>query len=383
MEVLHAVTLKRYEATHANSISDFLYLEEERILKSLSSNEMFNKPISRTTRKQLREQLKKVRRKLAAIDEEAFKKLNRQMREAAGLETTWQRQALQNTFPFPVTLATPEQSILYSAIYSRPFQGANFSDWSRSYSRTSIHNVQRAARIAFFNGEGVEGATRRLIGTRGINSALKQNTNGMRALARTALNHSINQAKDVFHQTNKVAQKFRYTAVLDGRTTLICADRDGRIFKLGERPPLPAHFNCRSTYVAILNEESIIGERQAITSTQTRKKLAAQWRRDARRKAGKSWKDYTSSYRNKLVATERNAWLKTNFGTVPAKTSFSNWFQGQSSTFQKEYLGEQRFALYSKGKLSLNKFIDKVTGEKLTIRQLKRANKDAFRLSGL
>lgn len=46
-----------------------------------------------------------------------------------------------------------------------------------------------------------------------------------------------------------IYQYERYTAIIDNKTTTICRSRDGKIFKVGTGPTIPAHYNCRSRYI--------------------------------------------------------------------------------------------------------------------------------------
>lgn len=51
-------------------------------------------------------------------------------------------------------------------------------------------------------------------------------------------------------QNNPGVYQFeRYTAIIDNKTTPICRARDGKIFKVGTGPTIPAHYNCRSRYI--------------------------------------------------------------------------------------------------------------------------------------
>jgi SPP1 gp7 family putative phage head morphogenesis protein len=54
--------------------------------------------------------------------------------------------------------------------------------------------------------------------------------------------------------TDTGVKKVIYVATLDGRTSQICRSRDGKVYNLGEEPNLPAHPNCRSTYIPYLDD---------------------------------------------------------------------------------------------------------------------------------
>lgn len=384
-QVIHSIGLKRLETSNARKIGKFLERTENKIFEDILQLETkaLTQPVSATARKFHLRNLRRLQRDMAQNDIKVFRRIREQMTEIGNYEYGFSKRLTKQSFPFPVQTANASQSVLYSATFSRPFEGELLKNWASGLSSRKLDRATRALNLAFYNGEGVSGATRRLIGTRGFPGVLKVNRREAEALARTGLNHAVNQAKDVFHRKNPVGTKYRYTAIIDGRTTIICASRDGRLFKRGDRPLLPAHVNCRSTYVAIADPNVILGDRSTVTDTRTRKKIRRGWEQDAKRKAGTKWKTYDATKRKALVKAERQKWIDANIGTVPAKTNFSQWLKGQSAEFQNNYLGKSRSALFRRGKLPLEKFLDKQTGKPINLTALRKAEPSAFKLAGL
>lgn len=69
--------------------------------------------------------------------------------------------------------------------------------------------------------------------------------------ARTKFTEVMNRARlEEFASTNIVAA-YQYSAIMDDRTSDLCAGLDGKIFKDGEEPVAPLHFNCRSLLIPI------------------------------------------------------------------------------------------------------------------------------------
>ena len=386
-EILHSVYLKRHEISVANKIEKFLRDNQVEILEELRQKDIFTEVPTRRNRSQLIIVLKRTQKQIQKLNKKVIEEVRQDMIETAKYEVRFQKRMTRESFkPIPVQLKlSPDDAILQTALYTEPFLGDIFKTWSKDFSLAQQKRITRETRLAFFQGEGQEGLTRRLL-SRGVfkkTGALAPNIRQARAFARTSLNHSINQARDLFHKQNNYAKKFRYTAVLDGRTTLLCASRDGVIFKEGNRPGVPAHIQCRSIYVPIIDPDLVFGDRQTITSTSTRKKLRSEWRASARQVAGKKWNTYNKTTQKNLVNKQKSRWLKQNVGTVSAKTNFNDFLKNQSAKFQDEYLGKERSALFRKGGLDLNKFIDKKTGRTITLDILKRSEKKAFSLAGL
>jgi len=86
----------------------------------------------------------------------------------------------------------------------------------------------------------------------------KISRNGSIGLARTAITSVYVQADHEIYRANKTALKgWQYVAVLDARTTPICAHRDGTIYPVDDFKHLPpAHWHCRSTTIPVVKEYS-------------------------------------------------------------------------------------------------------------------------------
>ena len=73
-------------------------------------------------------------------------------------------------------------------------------------------------------------------------------------IVRTTVNQVTNTASQAVYKANPdVTEEYRYVATLDSRTSPVCRDLDGQVFKYNEGPVPPQHFGCRSTTVAVIN----------------------------------------------------------------------------------------------------------------------------------
>ena len=73
-------------------------------------------------------------------------------------------------------------------------------------------------------------------------------------IVRTTVNQVTNTASQSVYKANpEVTEEYRYVATLDSRTSPVCRDLDGQVFKYNQGPVPPQHFGCRSTTVAVVN----------------------------------------------------------------------------------------------------------------------------------
>ena len=85
-------------------------------------------------------------------------------------------------------------------------------------------------------------------------AATKSANNQVITIVRTTVNQVTNTASQSVYKANPdVTEEYRYIATLDSRTTPVCRDLDGQVFKYNQGPVPPQHFGCRSTTVAVVN----------------------------------------------------------------------------------------------------------------------------------
>ena len=109
-------------------------------------------------------------------------------------------------------------------------EGMVLSEWLSTMSKNSVNRIVAAGREAMILGLSV-GDTARLLRQKGIEGGV----NAVESLARTYLLSASNYAHEQTFEANAdIIDAVRYSAVLDGRTCLICGNDDGRLYKLGQ-----------------------------------------------------------------------------------------------------------------------------------------------------
>lgn len=153
-------------------------------------------------------------------------------------------------------------------------------------------------------------------------------------LARTITNHVAIQARDLTMGDNRdILDGYKWVATLDGRTSLICASRDGTIYPIADDSPKPpAHFNCRSTITFAVKPEFDLGA--------------------------------------DLPGTRSSV-----DGPVDRNLTFGDWLRRQSPEFQDEVLGKQRGRLFREQNIPIDRFVDD-QGRVLSLDQLRRMDED-------
>lgn len=153
---------------------------------------------------------------------------------------------------------------------------------------------------------------------------------GASANSRAAANSRLGIELEIWHST------------LDGRTTKICASRDGDVYPVSKGPRPPAHRKCRSLRIPYLpNSDAMRPYVRAFTSI------------------------------NDLPKADRSAlYASGGVGRVKSSLTYKDWFSAQPASFQREWLGPTRYEWYREGKFGIDDFVDPRTGRTYTIADL-------------
>ena len=245
---------------------------------------------------------------------------------------------------------------LITQVKKTPYAGGQLVDHIfPGIAESTRKKVEHVIRDGIEQGQTTPQIVQRIKGTKKQNYAhglLNQTRSAIDAEVKTARAHVSNS---VYLDTWK-ALGFEYTkdvATLDGRTSKICAVNDGRVQKIGEghqKPPY--HRRCRTVQIGCDQGGEVDGVRPYVSD---------------KRKVKDIPKDQ----------------LQGKIGQVDANTNFGSWFNTQDEAFQKEWLGPSKYKLYKEGGYPLDKFVDPLSGQPFTLKQLKAVDEKTFKELGL
>lgn len=244
---------------------------------------------------------------------------------------------------------------LYSKAKNIPMSGGALVD--ELFSKIADDTKQRveyAIRSGITSGDTTQQIVRNIKGTKRLNyqdGILNSARSEIERTVRTARSHVSNiTVLDTFEQLGY--EYVKVVATLDGRTSKLCAFKDGEVHRADSdfsKPPY--HPNCRTILVGCDKDGELIGKRPFTADT-------------------RRFKDIPKDERVGIS------------GQVNSNTDYASWFSNQSSGFQKEWLGNSRYELYSKGDYDIGRFIDP-QGKTYTLNQLKILDKQTFEELGL
>jgi SPP1 gp7 family putative phage head morphogenesis protein len=306
--------------------------------------------------------------------------------ELSKVEQTKTREMLNESLGFELNYAAMSPDQLRAIVNSRPFSGGpnaarTLDQWWRGLGAVDQGRIIDAVSLGMAQAETIDQVVRRL---RKATDLTRRNAE---AVARTAVNHVSNSAREGFFQENDdVIAGLRWTSMLDGRTSLVCAGRDGHfapprgkkstegvprpwLKPMTARPP--AHPNCRSVMVGVLDSNGVeqkMPDRPYVRDTRTRRQREIDFRAQAKAEAGAQWKNMTVEQRNAHIRDIRQQWTREHVGTVPGKMNYDQWLRRQPDKFQNEVLGPERAKMFRNG-MGVEEYTDR-TGDVLTLKEL-------------
>jgi len=212
----------------------------------------------------------------------------------------------------------PTRAVVVAAVNARPFQGRFLSEWMAGLGEDNGRRVRDAMRIGFVEGESLQQLIARIRGTRANgyrDGILEINRRAAERIVRTSINHTAARAREEAFRSSPLISAVQWVSVLDSRTSVVCAGRDGETYQIDSGPRPPAHFNCRSQITAVLD------------------------------------------------------------GFPPAeRVTYEQWLKRQPTSVQNEVLGPSRAELWRNGDVPLDRFVDR-KGEMWTLDELRRREK--------
>lgn len=266
--------------------------------------------------------------------------------------TALHAEALRLVWPTSApAMATPAASAAWAATLAAPVQatGQLLEPFTKSFTARAVSLIERTIRVGIAQGLTTADIVRQLRGTKAANyrdgliaGILKREGD---AMVRTSIQHvNIAGQMAVAEANADHVKRYRWLSTLDSRTSQICRSLDGNIYLMGKGPLPPAHINCRSFILLLVD---------GIDPTQ---------------------------------GTKRASKGSDGGQQVDASITYYEWLKTQPYAFQVDALGAARAALFRKGGLTPQQFADlnlDKNFQPLTLEQMRKKNPAAFARAGL
>ena len=327
----HQIFLLRYSAGREKEASRYIDAITQRITDELANDELTDMDIQTLNR--FMDEISEFQQDIMAQLEE---KMLDDIDDLANQETDWASSMLAS---FLGDVENPSRISTQLAVFAGvlPVAGLTLRSLISRFRQKKIAQTMQTIRDGITLRENNVQITNRV---NDINPLHKKQAG---VLIRTISNYTSIQARDVAMRLNPdFFDGYEWVAVLDSRTSVICASRDGIVYPFTDdpikSPKPPAHFSCRSTITPKLKP-------------QFESRGTKQPRRTAEGASGQT--------------------------RVNAKTTYESWLRRQPASFQDEVLGKTKGALFRRGGVPISKFVDRA-GATLTLDELRKVEPEVF-----
>lgn len=346
--ISHQVALQRYSNGQVRRIMALLNRADADLFAQLT-NLLSSVDPSTFQIERLEGLLTSVRAINAGAYQQAGELMVSDMRDFVIYETGFQAQMFESLgVGLSVTSVSPEQA--YAAAMARPFQGQLLRDVFNEAAPQKFKRIRDSIRMGFVEGKTISQMVTELRGTRARgyeDGIIEIDRRHAETIVRTAVSHTAGVARDRFHEANQdILGSLMWLATLDGRTSEACIARSGKRYTVKAHKPIGhsipwgagpgrLHFNCRSVSLPLLDGQTgLVGDQAA------------------------------------------------EDGPVDANLSYGGWLKRQSAAKQDEVLGATRGALFRRGGLEIDRFVND-KGKFYSLDQLKAIESKAFEKAGV
>ena len=404
----HQVHVRRFASGAANRMLDLLEkADRDTVAKIREQLTTLVKagvdPSDSRTLRRLNAVLEEIRRERERLLRAIADQVDIELVDFGQVEAEFEVKILDQSIPIAVDLPklTPRQVKVIAT--EQPFAGRALGEWWDGLRAADQQRILDQIRIGVIQGQTIPQIIQRLAGTRrnrfrdGILAVTRRQAE---AIVRTGVNGISNAVRrQMWAGFGDAAAGLVWTATLDGRTSQICRSRDGHIRPVSRDQPIPegitlprlkppfaeppAHPNCRSTLVGYVAGIGLIGDRPFVRDKRRRNRREADFKAEAKADIGAAeWSKLSEKERRARIRDKRNEWIERNIGQVPADTDYDTWLRRQPAGFQDDVMGKSRGALFRRGGLKQDQFVD-FNGDTLTLDELRGKFPEAFERAGV
>lgn len=258
----HAAFAEGVKTRYTNDLLALLDDIEETLLGRVAKYDTHTWPRARAER-----QLASFRKMASAkYGTKIIDTLNEQIREFAEYEAGFEARSLGNIAP-SYNFSLPTETQIMTAVTLNPLsvegaaKGKLLEPYIKDFTEGQVARLSNSIRAGFAQGETTPVIIQRL-----KQDVFPINQRGLGAMARTALQHCAMQAKLATYKANDdIIKGYRILATLDLKTSAICRfeGEKAEVYKVGEGPVPPLHWQCRSTTVSVLDQRFYILDKGA------------------------------------------------------------------------------------------------------------------------
>lgn len=382
----HQARLQVIGANWGEEINNTLDATEKKFLEKLQK-ELKNFDFVPNQKKRL-EQLKNINEKLIKIRAQAWieaqASVTYECEKLAENESKWAKRVAKE-MTGEKKLKDASATSLSRVVENSLSSGRTLQQWFLKIAADDAARIETVIRQGISSGWTIDQIADNITGTAengykdGVFNTTRREAVNM---ARTVCNGIANSAKMAFYQANDdVIIGVEILATLDGRTCPVCASLDRKRYKMDEQAPsLPLHNMCRCVLLPVTPASDFADEQRPMANADF---MAEAKRSFESKNKDKKFSDLDDEQKKKLYYQAMREYEKRTgepaYQQSDGAVSFREYFTEHMTEQQrKDWLGPERYKLWKKGGLKLDKFIPPYPQKRLTVKELKKLDKVSF-----
>ena len=382
----HQARLQIIGSNWGEEINNALDATEKKFLERLQK-ELKNFDFVPNQKKTLAE-LKKINEKLLKIRTQAWieaqASVTYECKKLSENEVKWGKRVAKE-MTGEKKLNEPEQLQLNLVVENTLSSGRTLQQWFLKIAADDAARIETVVQQGFSSGLSIDEIVRQIIGTKANNyrdGIFNTTRNEANNIARTICNGIANSAKMAFYQANDdVITGVEILSTLDGRTCPVCASLDRKRYKMDEIPPsLPLHHQCRCVLLPVTPASDFADEQRPMANADF---MAEAKRNYSAKYPDKNFDDLATSTKKKYYYQAMHEYEartgKPAYTQSDGAVSFRDYFNEHMTEQQrKDWLGPERYKLWKRGGISLDKFIPPYPQKRMTVEELKKLDQASF-----
>lgn len=383
----HQARLQVIGANWGEEINNALDATEKRFLERLQK-ELKNFDFVPNQKKTL-EQLKKINEKLIKIRTQAWieaqASVTYECKKLSENEVKWGKRVAKE-MTGEKKLNEPSETSLSRVVENSLSSGRTLQQWFLKIAADDAARIETVIRQGISSGWTIDQIADNITGTAengyrdGVFNTTRREAVNM---ARTVCNGVANSAKLAFYQANDdVITGVEILSTLDGRTCPVCASLDRKRYKMDETPPsLPLHHQCRCVLLPVTPASDFADEQRPMAKADF---MAEAKRAYEEKNKGEKFSDLDDDEGKKLYYQAMREYEKRTgepaYQQSDGSVSFREYFTEHMTEQQrKDWLGPERYKLWKRGGVSLDKFIPPYPQKRMTVEELKKLDQASFK----
>ena len=382
----HQARLQVIGANWGEVINDALDATEKKFLEKLQK-ELKNFDFVPNQKKTL-EQLKKINEKLVKIRTQAWieaqASVTYECKKLSENEVKWGKRVTKE-MTGEKKLKDASATSLPRVVENSLSSGRTLQQWFLKIAADDAARIDAVIQQGISSGWSIDQIADNIAGTAengykdGVFNTTRREAVNM---ARTVCNGVANSAKMAFYQANDdVITGVEILSTLDGRTCPVCASLDRKRYKMDEQAPsLPLHNMCRCVLLPVTPASDFADEQRPMAKADF---MAEAQRSFENKNKGQKFSDLDEDQKKKLYYQAMREYEKRTgesaYEQSDGAVSFREYFTEHMTEQQrKDWLGPERYKLWKRGGVSLDKFIPPYPQKRMTVEELKKLDKASF-----